>query len=192
MSWQKIFFISALMACFLTASNARAFILDLNMFYYSDAFKVAEQNNATRMFGDLGIGLSADKKGMYVIGWNIGYTSAVDQVAGVNTTYTVTEMGPKFGMFFDKERFWSLWATYNLVVNGTYSAAGATSETWRGSSIKIEMGVTPALDTEYFAGVKLVYHSETFNESLIGSSNYSQVTYSRSFIYPALNFSLRY
>lgn len=143
------------------------------------------------MFGDLAVGLSVDKRGDYVVGWNVGYTSALD-TATTDTNYTVTEMGPKFGMFFDKGHVWSLWATYNLSVNGAYSAAGATAETWRGTSIKVELGVTPALDTDYFAGVKLIYHSETFNESLIGSTNYSQVTYSRSFIYPALNFSLRY
>lgn len=36
-------------------------------------------------------------------------------------TYTVTEMGPKFGLFLDKER---------------------------GTSLKVELGVTPALDTK--------------------------------------------
>lgn len=144
------------------------------------------------MFGDFALGLGVDKKEHYIVGWNVGYTSATDDVASVNTTYTVTEMGPKFGMFFDKDRFWSIWATYNLVVNGTYSTAGGAAETWRGTSIKIELGVTPALDTEYYAGVKLIYHSETFVESLIGSTNYSQVAYSRAMIYPALNFSARY
>jgi hypothetical protein len=175
-----------------TVQKAEAFILDLNLFYFSDTFKISDNQTSTRMFGDLALGLDVDKKGQWILGWNVGYVSAADQSTGSTTTYTVTEMGPKFGYFLDKERIYGIWATYNLVVNGAYSTGGGTAETWRGSSIKIELGVTPPINTEMFAGVKLIYHSETFNESLIGSTNYSQVAYTRSFIYPSLNFSMRY
>jgi hypothetical protein len=171
--------------------RADAFVFDLNAFYYSDSFKVSGTSNETRIFGDVALGLNVDKKGAWIIGWNVGYVSANDQSTS-NTTYTVSEMGPKFGYFLDKDRVFGIWATYNLVVNGAYNAGGGVAETWRGSSIKVEVGITPALDTDMFAGVKFIYHSETFNEVLIGATNYSQVAYSRAFIYPALNFSLRY
>lgn len=178
-------------ACVIGACPARAFVLDINAFYYSDSFKQSTQETQTRIFGDVMLGLAIDKKGLWVVGWNVGYVSATDQGATTDT-YTVTEMGPKFGLFLDKERVYGLWATYNLTVSGTYSPGGGTAETWRGTSLKVELGVTPALDTEMFAGVKLIYHSETFNESLIGSTNYSQVAYNRAFIYPSLNFSMRF
>lgn len=174
-------------------SRAHAFVLDLNAFYYSDTFKIADNQTQTRIFGDLGLGLDIDKKGQWVLGWNVGYVSAADQdETNGPTNYTVTEMGPKVGYFVDKDKIWGVWATYNLVVTGSYTAGGAAAETWRGTSIKIELGVTPPLDTDMYAGVKLIYHSETFSESLIGTTNYAVVAYTRAFIYPSLNFSFRY
>ena len=172
--------------------SARAIVLDLNAFYYSDAFKTAATATSTRIFGDLALGLNIDKKGDWVLAWNVGYVSATDQSDSDTDTYTVTEMGPKFGFFFDKEHFWSLWVTYNMNVTGTVKLGADPTQTWRGTSIKAELGITPSIGQDLYAGIKLIYHSETFVESLEGSTNYEVIAYTRAFIYPSLNFSFRF
>jgi hypothetical protein len=182
-------------ALILLSPKAHAFITDLNFFYYSDSFKIASATTQSRIFGDLAIGVDLDKKGRFYVAWNIGYVSAADTDAATstNTTFSVLEMGPKLGYFLDKDKIWSLALTYNynLLVIGTYSNGG-TAETWRGSSIKFELGYTPQVSESFWVGVKLIYHSQSFNEKIVGSSDYTQVAYTRAMIYPALNLSWRF
>ncbi|MCB0385461.1 MAG: hypothetical protein KDD43_08715 [Bdellovibrionales bacterium] len=175
----------------LSTLSASAFSIDTNLFYLSDALSVTSDTTATKMFLDVSINLDLSKKGDFTIGWGYSIISIGDEAGGTETTFGLTEMGPRFGYYIDKERLWGLFLTYNLQATADYKAGGTEVE-WRGSSLKAEIGYRPELTENLLAGMHLIYYSASFSEQLSGSTTFTLVSNSRSIIYPAFTLSYRF
>lgn len=168
-------------------NRAFAFSTDLNVFYFSDGLAAASTSSVTRTIWDFALLLNLTKKGDIVAGWSYGSVSTSD-AATTTTTYTSSEMGPKFGYYFDKHLSWVLFLTYNLNTKINYNN-GTTIEEWRGSSLKAELGYLPHVTDEFAAGIKLVYYKPTIAEAIPSSNVLSKVSYSRTLIYPSISFT---
>lgn len=186
---------SAVLACLFTfmmpSLPAAAFSLDSNLFYLSDALDVSSSTTATKMFMDFSVNLDLSKKGDFTIGWAYSIITLSDEVSGTETQFGLTEMGPRFGYYMDKERLWGLFLTYNLQARADYKS-GSTDVEWRGSSYKMEIGYRPELTERLHAGMHLIYYTASFSEQLSGSTTFSLVSNSRAIIYPAFTISYRF
>ena len=178
-----------LIATLFVESSAHAFFLESNLFYTNDALTQTSATTANRMFYDVAIGFNIDKKGFYQAGWAYDGFATSDAAGSSTTTYSATAMGPKFNFFFGKQRQWNLGLTYGIVSKATYSVSGSNAEVWSGTSYKAELGyIMRSDDGAFFFGVKINYVSASYTERIIGSTNYSTISYNRTFLYPTLTF----
>jgi hypothetical protein len=184
---RHLFFVMVLFAPMV--SNADAIFFDANLFYNSDSFTLAQSSTSTRMLYDISFGFGVDKKNYFEVGWNLTGHSMSDSSNGATTAYSTTQMGPIFIFFIGKERSWRLSAAYNLQTSATYTAAGGTSEKWKGTGIAASFGHQFSIGQTASLGIRLNYSMSSFTESLIGTT-YSVVSYTRAYIYPsvAMNF----
>lgn len=171
---------------------AQAFFIETNAFYFSDTLaQTSATNSDTYMFIDSAVGFSVDKKDRFQVGWNYAMMNTSRSVSSTTTTYASTQMGPKFKYYLNKDRNLSISVAYNLVTSAAYSS-GATSETWRGTSYHVDLGYTGWFSDSFAIGVKFNYASANYVETLTGGTNYTQVTNTRTNIYPSLNLILEF
>lgn len=137
------------------------------------------------------IGIPVTKKRGFIVGWNYDAMSFTDN-PGTATTLSVTDMGPKFAYYFDKNREWVAAFTYNLITKGTYSPGGGTSTELRGSSMRFEAGYTPMMWEGILIGAKIVYYKGSFAEEITGQTALAQVSYDRTVIYPVFALTMRW
>src|SRR3954471_4749014 len=116
----KYFFVFGLI--FITSLSAQSAYLEANGFLYSDNFTTSTANTTSSRFFDVGLGLSMDSKGYYLVGWNVTIESVSATQSASTTSYASTQMGPKLTAYLDKDRNWSLGFSYNLVTSATYSS----------------------------------------------------------------------
>lgn len=164
----------------------RAFAhVELNLFYDSDSLSTGTAATSTKMFIDGTVGFEIDRKGMYLVGWNYSLYST-SETSATTTTYASTQMGPRFLVMLDKNKNWSVGLSYNLVTTATYSDGSGTSEKWKGTGIKADLGYTFALSDSIRFGLRLNYSMTSYVEKLVGDTDYSVISYSRSTMYPSV------
>ncbi len=173
---------------FFFLENSFSAVYDLNLFYDSRALTVSSAETGTKMFIEGSALVDISKNPHMAVGWSYAMYSTSDTTTTA-TTISASDMGPKFTWFMDKKELWSLSLTYNLIGSTTYSSG--SSDTWRGTSIKADVGWGPQLGDNSFLGIKLNYYSATYTENLVGGTSYSQVSYARSFMYPSVFISYR-
>ncbi|MGE3681821.1 MAG: hypothetical protein AB7G93_08855 [Bdellovibrionales bacterium] len=177
---------------FLTAVNASAtpVVFDANVFYFTDDFTYNNASSAyKRTFWDVMIGLGLNKKASWVVGWNYGSMTFTEN-PGTETSLTVTDMGPKLLVYLDRNRTWALGFTYNLITTADYSTSGVSTEL-RGTSLRGEFGYLPEMWEGIYMGAKLNYYQASFKEE-VSSSTLTEVTHSRTTIYPSFAFTWRW
>lgn len=189
MHFRKLFLLVSLCTNIIP-EKAFSAVFDLNLFYDSRTLTTSSAETGTKMFIEGAAMFEVLRKPHLVVGWAYGMFSTTDATTST-TTISTSDMGPRFGWFFDKQDFWSLFLTYNLLASASYAPGGGTAETWRGTSLKAEVGWAPEVSENLYIGIRLNYYSATYTESLEGSSNYEAVSYPRSFIYPSLSISYR-
>lgn len=168
-------------------TEAQAYFIDVNATYLSDSSTVGSTSGAgSKLFYDLALGVSIDKKGGWLVGWNYAGYSTSSTTGSTTTTYSSTQMGPKFIVFFDKQRSWLLSFAYNLVTNASYSSGSGAGETWRGTGLAGCLGYQFEIASGMSLGLRLNYSSSSYNEKLVGT-NYSTVSNSETFIYPSIS-----
>lgn len=173
-----------------TGGSAQALTLDANLFYLSDSLTVTTDSTTTSLFWDFAVTINLDKKGQWVIGW--AYNSlSISQSGATTSEFTLTEMGPKVGYYIDKAKVWSIFLTYNFQSQADYSDSTTTAE-WRGTSLKGELGFTPAFTENFHAGVKLNYYQASFSEQFVNSTTFSTISNKRNIIYPTVAFIYRF
>lgn len=171
---------------------AGEFVVDLDLFYFSDTMTYSTSSAYKRTFYDFMIGFPVTKKKSFIIGWNYdGMTFSDDQGSGA-TTLAVTDMGPKFAYYFDKNREWVAAFTYNLITKGTYTPSGGTATELRGSSMRFEAGYTPQMWENVLIGAKIVWYKGAFKEEITNETTLTQVSYDRTVIYPAFALTFRW
>lgn len=182
-----------LLIFFLFTNQAQAILIDLNTFYFSDTFSPGSSNSTfARTAYDLRVGFSLDKKSRYFIGWNYSGVTVADQLSSGNEQYTSTEMGPSFLWVIDRNNRWILSLTYNLVSTAQYTPAGGSTEKWKGTTLKAYLGYNIQLSEYWFFGPTLNYYSASFNEKIENESTYTQVSITRSMIYPGIYLGYRF
>ncbi|MGE0763065.1 MAG: hypothetical protein AB7N80_07300 [Bdellovibrionales bacterium] len=171
--------------------KAQALTFDLNIFYYTDALAATTDSDYKRTIYDFAIMLNLNRKGSLVLGWSYASVAADDTASSTTTSYSSTEMGPRFGYYFDRNFLWSFFFTYNLQAKSDYSSGSSTAE-WRGTSMKGELGYMPQWNEQFQAGVKLNYYKSTYNEQITNSTTLTSVSNGRTMIYPSLAFVYRF
>lgn len=172
------------------SAAAVAPVLDVNAFYYSDAFTYSNvESTYKRTMWDLLLGFNVNKRGSWVMGWNYA-SSTLAENPGTETSLTVKDMGPKVLAFLDKDRSWILGVTYNLITTADY-ASGSTTTELRGTSLKAELGYMAQMSDVFVMGARLNWYKPSFKEE-IDNTTLTDVTHSRAVIYPSFSFTLRF
>ena len=177
-----------LIVIFLASSHAKAALLDLNLFYISDSLTTATTASYGKTFYALCAALNIDHKGSYLVGWNYATYSSSEAVGSATTTYTSTQMGPKFLVFLNKDHNWLLGLAYNILTSANDQAGSAPAEIWRGTAYSADFGYHQMVSESLMLGLRLNYSTSSYSEKLIGTA-YSTISYSRTFIYPSMAIS---
>lgn len=159
--------------------------VELNAFYFSQAETTATTSAAANTFLEAALGFRVDRPGQYLVGW--GYAShSVTTSGSSTTTYTSTQMGPRFLWMIDKQKTWSLGFAYYLVTTASYSSGGASSDTWKGTALHVDGGYNLPVGDSFFACLRLNYSAASYAEQLAGGTTYSTISYSKTYIYPSI------
>lgn len=175
------------------SSTTWALSIDANIFYFTDTLESTSTNSFTDTFYDVAITINLDKRGKFFTGWSYGSLTS-ERGTGSIPSITITDMGPIFGWHINRDNNWVMVAVYNLISTADYTlTSSGTSEEWRGSSYKVSMGYKGYVVDEIFqAGLYLNYYGSTFSESVSDSTTLSNVSYSKSSIYPSILLSYRF
>jgi hypothetical protein len=174
----------AILVGMLVASSPAMAYVELNGFYFSDAMTAATNTTASRMFIEGALGFEIDKKGEYLAGWAYSMFTASDG-ATATTSYSSTQMGPRFLYMLDKNKNWSIGLGYYLVTTAKFNN-GTTDETWKGTALKADIGYSYSVSEKFKLGMRLNYGLATYTEKFVGGVTYSSISYTRSFMYPSL------
>lgn len=175
----------------LFSSQALGFHIEANAFYFGDTFVADTNSTGTYSAYDASLNIDLTKKGGVTIGWSYMMVDS-QQKLGSEYKYTTSEMGPRLGFFLDKEKNWSIGAAYHLVGSAKYEAPGLSNVTWKGTSLKADLGYGATFSESFRMGFKLNYYSSTWAEQLVNDSDYSKIAYTRSWIYPSIQFRLHF
>lgn len=162
---------------------AQAYI-EFNAFYLSDSLATTETVASTKMFIEGAVGFSIDRKGTYLVGWNYSLYSTSDS-STTTDTYSSSQMGPRFLFMLDKGHNWSLGLGYYLVTTATFSSGAGGEQKWKGTALKADIGYSMDVSESVKFGVRMNYSSASYSEQLVGETDYSVVTNSRSHIFPS-------
>lgn len=159
--------------------------VELNGFYTNGGLTTDASETSSNMFFEGSIGFAIDRKSKYLVGWNYSMHSTSD-TATATKTYSSTQMGPRFVLMLNKHKTWSFGLGYYLVTTGTFSDGTGASETWKGTALKADFGYNFAVSEKLFVGARLNYSSASYAEKIVGSADYSTVSYTRTIMYPSL------
>ncbi len=168
----------------LFSSRSVAFV-ELNAFYFSEAESAGSSTSGTRTFLEGTVGFRIDKGGQYLVGWGIA-SHSTSAAATATATYTSLQMGPRFLWMIDKSKSWSVGFAYYIVTTASYNDGVSAAETWKGTSIHADGGYNLPIGDDVFFGIRFNYSASTFTERLIGSTTYSSVSYTKTYMYPSL------
>lgn len=183
--------LTALICLVALAPKASALGVDMDFLYLSDALTGSNQASNSRMIWDMAATLNLNKKGTMVLGWNYGSFSATDKVGSTTNTLTISEMGPVFGYYIDKNFIYSVYLTYNMISTGKFNNGSSQAE-WRGATLKAEFGFNPPISETVTLGLKLVYYQASFSEQIVGSTALSKTANGRTMIYPTVGIGIRF
>ncbi len=181
----KKFFSFFLFIVCLCSSKASAGIVDLNLLYYSDTLSTTTNSSSAKTFYDFCLGFSVYKNDSILIGWNYGSYATSSTANSSTTTYSSTQMGPKFLFFLNHDHNWRLGLAYNLISKAAYQNGASPSETWKGTAYAIDVGYQFQISDSLLFGARLNYSLSNYNEKLIGTT-YTTDTSTETFIYPSL------
>ena len=156
--------------------------VELNTFYSSDALATPSSTSDSKIYYEGCLGFGIDKGGRYLVGWNYSAFSKTDS-GTASTTYTSTQMGPRFIFMLGKEKQWSIGAGYYLVTTGDYNASG-TDKQLTGTAFKVDAGYNFPITEGLMLGLRLNYSSATYTSQLVGGS-YSAISDTATLIYPS-------
>jgi hypothetical protein len=170
----------------LTATSRADAFIEIGAFYFSEAASTGSSTSLNRTFLDGTVGFRIDKAGQYLVGWGVASHSQSDS-SGSSTSYSSLQMGPRFLWMITRSKIWSLGFAYYIVTKATYNAgAGTGTETWKGVAYHFDAGYNLPITDNFLASLRLNYSLASYNEKLIGSTTYSTIGYSKSFIYPSI------
>ena len=177
-------FAIVLAAVFAGKSAFAGLILDNHLFYSNVATKTALSENQSRYALSFFVGASIPKQ--YFIGWKTTlYQDSMKDSAGT-AKISGLEMGPRFGIFIDRSRWWAFTATDLPVHGGTYTSDTGTVSTLSGSGYDLELCFAPEVFKHLSPGISLLYHLGSYSSSTNTSNTTSTVSYSRTGFTPSV------
>ncbi len=180
---------SILLFCVFYSVGAQATYVDLNFLSFSDTFKSSTTTTISRSMFDLGAGVLMGKSDSWI--WALSYGAGNFSDKGTSTTtYTYTDLGIKMGFFWTKQKKWFSTLAYNLESKAKYND-GTNEVELRGTSIKVDIGYAFWVTDVISIAAKVFYYAPTFKES-ISSGTLTNVSYSRSIIYPSITLIFSY
>ena len=168
----------------LTSSTAHAgLILDSNLLYRNSSTKTTTTESTSNYSVSGFIGASIPKA--YFIGWKTTLFKDTLTTANGSPAIHGLEMGPRLGVFFGKEHWTSLSATYLPVHSGTYVNSAGNSYSLTGTGYELEFTFAPLVFANLSPGFSLLYHLGSYSSQTDPSNNTTQVSYTRNGFYPS-------
>lgn len=165
---------------------------ELNGLYSTDTFTRTTSSSNSKTYYALDIHANLENKERFYAGFHVDQISLIeDDGSGSQSTLTSLNMGPMFMWVMDRKKTFSLALGYNLLANGTFTVTGSTSATLTGSGMWGSFGVMPEVAENWYLGFRLTYYSLSYTKSTVGSAA-SDVSYSRTLIYPTFALAWRY
>lgn len=160
-----------------------SYFINLDAFYFADTNKTDATLTNGRTFIDFAVGIPITNKKEWFVSWNVTSISAKDTGGTEDLTWSTLDMGPK--VTYLSKKGWTSSLAYNLSAKGKYQAA--ETATWTGTSILFDAGYLQEISDSTQLGIKINYYANTVKESVVGSTTYSQVSYTRNWIFPTIS-----
>lgn len=176
----KKYFLIPLVLTFSGWANAGV-LLDLGGSYFSDGLATESTTSSTKYFYNLGVMFSLKKKVWG--GWNYSGFS-YNESGTTTTTLSSQDTGPVVKWQFGKADLYSFSAAYNILSRAIYSS-GSSDESWQGTSIWVQFGITPEVKEGLHVGAALNYYAASYNKKTVNSTE-SSASNSRTWIYPTI------
>lgn len=88
---------------------------------------------------------------------------------------------------FGRNDLFSVGGAYNILSRATYSD-GTTPETWQGTSLWLQLGVSPEVRNGLHIGASINYYLANYNKKTVSNVE-SSASNSKSWIFPMLTVS---
>lgn len=178
---KRIFVIASI----LFAANANADI----MFQLTSSFHSREVNkggNESIQEHHLFVGMPVAVKEQLYLGLNVTYTKAEG-----GTYLDTMEYGPRINYYINNDKTFLLFLAYNFVSGGQHGASGSTTngdDSIKGTAILTGLGYEFKVNSNFYIGASLVYHSTTYEDKSSTAAGDIKV----SSINPGINFCFRF
>lgn len=173
-----IFFICGV----LVGSRAQSYF-EINGFYLSKNQSTSQEVKSTDMYYEATLGYQIDKAKKFKVGWS--YLGVQDKIAGaLETKYTSTHMGPKLLYSFDKEHRWVVGVSY-LLSSQSKVTESLTDYTYKGSSIKGDLGYQFLVSEWAMLSLRLNYLQSSWTERLDASDTYTKTSHKKTLMWPS-------
>lgn len=177
-------------ALFFPQLSQAVIVLDTDVFYFNDALSGSSDSNTNRLMYHFFLGFSLDRKDRLQLGWS--YTKHTnDDETSSTLNYSSTQMGPGLLYYLNKRRTWRLGVYYHLKTDGTFQITGSAAEEWRGTAYGADLGYQLWTSQSLSFAARLNYSTATYNESFQSSAK-TDVSYTRTMIYPSLGMTLEF
>ena len=88
----------------------------------------------------------------------------------------------------DRAKSWSLGLGYYLSTTASVND-GSNNDKWKGTALKADIGYSISIADKLYTGIRLNYSSASYSENFIGGTGYTEVSYSKTAVYPSVSTS---
>lgn len=177
----------------LSASPAMAaFNIELYGNYTSDTDNVDNEAYSKSYYG-IFLGASLDSKQVLYFGQSVMlHTRSIKGSSSTNAgSISVTELGPRFTLFFGDTQSWALTVVWNPYAKGTRQRAGSTEDI-SGWSYLASFGYQLKLSKGFALGANVSYHALNISTSTDTANLESEVSHSYTSIIPMITISFKF
>ena len=175
---------------FCVASVAQAGLYGtVDALYTTDAFTTTTNADHSRTYIALDLIANIDNNYKYYAGFHVHQYAFTDTMGTTKSSLSSLDMGPFLKWVIDRKRTFALSLGYNILATGSYNNGSQNAEL-SGTSILASFDITPEVSENLYIGVKFNYLAMSYAKSVVGSAS-SDVSYSRTVIFPSLSISWR-
>lgn len=161
-------------------------LVDFSAFYETDNFTTATTANYSKTYYNLDALFEVDRGSRFYAGFHTHQLAFSETPSTTVTTLKSTDFGAQLLYYFRKKKDFFMSVGYNILAKGQYSD-GTTSSELTGSSYQACLGYVLELSESVSLGLKWNYINMAYSKSTVSGVS-TDVTYSRTLIFPALTF----
>ena len=180
-----------LLLTFLIKTAQAGFYFQHSFHYGSDADDVENlESTAMRNISFLGAGFGDN--GRWIVGQSIILSNKEYKNDSMTSTSSLSllELGPRIQYYFNQNKTVYISGAYNFYAKGDREQDGQSQKV-SGTSMFFNLGIQSRISKKFYFGLSLNYHTVSIDESTVETTQ-STVSHSYTFIYPAVEFSLRF